>query len=189
MPKIAVAIAIASLVVTLGPVAATAGETTLATSCRPVVTSPGFVLPDGERTALSTLAQGRPVAVIVIKGSWCSACRDQLLSLSEMLDEIREAGGDVVGLSTEDAGTNRMIMKDLGLGFPILGEPSARLLERLGMWIRDKGHPMPGVIFLDACGDVAARQLGRRPGVSQDAMILETLRKLAQDGSRCGTES
>jgi peroxiredoxin len=126
---------------------------------------------------------------VVIKGQWCDACKSQLRSISARLSEVHDAGGEVVGLSTEDAGTNRMTMRKLGLAFDVLGDPSARLLQRLGMWLPEPGHAMPGVIFLDTCGDVAARVAGRRPGVSQDALILEILRELSRRRRSCGSEA
>ena len=154
--------------------------------CREVLQDDGFVLPDGEKISLSHVARGAPLAVVVIKGHWCPVCTDQLESLSRRDREIRRTGGAVVGLSIEDAGTNRMLMDKHNLAFPILGEPSARLLEHLGFWMPKMGHPMPGVIFLDHCGDFAGAKKGRRPGQSQDRLILETLKDLSRRDYACG---
>jgi peroxiredoxin len=154
--------------------------------CREVIQDDGFVLPDGEKVSLSHMAQGTPLAVVVIKGHWCPVCTDQLKSLSRRSKEVRRTGGTVVGLSTEDAGTNRMLMEKHGLAFPMLGEPSARLLEHLGFWMPEMGHPMPGLIFLDHCGDFAGAKKGRRPGTSQDRLILETLKDLSRRDYACG---
>ena len=166
-----------------------AGPSALADSCRSVVQAPGFVAPDGSKVALAGYATGRPLAVVVVKGHWCSVCLKQLRSLSRRLSEVRAAGGEVVGLSTEDAGTNAMLMKKHGLRLPILGEPSAALLERLGFWSPKMGHPIPGLVFLDRCGDVVRRRLGRRPGVSQDQLVIETLRELARAPARCAVKA
>lgn len=169
--------------------AAMAAPSKLAESCAPVVRAAGFLAPDGTKVALSDYAAGRPLAVVVVKGHWCKACTDQLSSLSKKLDKVRAAGGDVVGLSTEDAGTNRMIMEKHGLGFPVLGEPSAALLERLGFWWSEMGHPMPGLVFLDRCGNVARRVFGRRPGWSQDDIIIDILLDLAKQPATCGYDA
>ncbi len=168
---------------------ALAAPSKLAASCAPVVHAPGFLAPDGTKVALSDYAAGRPLAVVVVKGHWCKACTDQLQSLSKRLKDLRAAGGDVIALSTEDAGTNRMIMRKHGLHFPVLGEPSAALLERLGFWWPEMGHPLPGLIFLDRCGDVSRRVFGRRPGWSQDDLVIDILRELAKQPAACGYEA
>jgi hypothetical protein len=82
-----------------------------------------------------------------------------------------------------------MIMRTHGLKFPVLGEPSAALLERLGFWWPEMGHPMPGLIFLDRCGDVNRRVFGRRPGSSQDDIVIDILRELAKQPAACGYEA
>ena len=154
--------------------------------CREVIDDDGFVAPDGAKVSLGRMGHGAPLAVVVIKGHWCRVCTDQLESLSHKRREVRRTGGAVVGLSTEDAGTNRMLMDKHGLAFPILGEPSARLLEHLGFWMPKQGHPMPGLIFLDHCGDFAGAHKGRRPGRNQDRFILRTLQELSERDYACG---
>ena len=127
---------------------------------------------------LRRIAAGRPLAVVVIKGFWCSACTDQLRDLSKRLDEVRRAGGAVVGLSTEDATTNARFARDNGVDFPVLGDPTGRLMERFGMWMPTMGHPLPGLLFLPPCGDKVVRIPGRRPGLLQTGAAIEMLRRL-----------
>lgn len=156
---------------------------------RPVDGPRDFLAPDGGKISLGDRARGRPLAVVVIKGHWCEACRTQLASLSERIEEIRGSGGEIVALSTEDSGTNRAVMKAMGLRFDLLGEPEARLLEELGFWTRGAEHPVPGLFFLDKCGEVAHRYFGRVPGTSQDELVLSTLRRLAAATARCETRT
>jgi peroxiredoxin len=157
-----------------------------AEACRPYVGAPGFVDAKGRNVSLREVGAGRPLAVAVIKGEWCPACRTQLEAISAKAEDVRAAGGAVIGLSTEDSGTNRKLAKELGLRFDVLGEPEAKLLKQLGFWLPEDGHPLPGVLFLDACGDVATAIVGRQPGVDQTRVILETLDRLARQPTRCG---
>lgn len=154
--------------------------------CRPFVGRPSFVDAAGKKVSLREAGAGRPLAVVVIKGEWCPACRTQLEAVSAKLGDIRAAGGGVVGLSTEDSGTNRKLARELNLGFEVLGEPEAKLLKQLGFWLPADGHPLPGVLFLDACGDVAGAIPGRAPGVDQSRTIVETLQRLARAPAKCG---
>ena len=130
---------------------------------------------------LQRLAAGRPLAVVVIKGFWCSACTDQLRDLSKHLDEVRRAGGAVVGLSADDAATNARFTRENGVDFPVLGDPTGRLMERFGMWMPTMGHPLPGLLFLPPCGDKVVRIPGRRPGLLQTGAAIEMLRRLRHE--------
>lgn len=130
---------------------------------------------------LQRIAAGRPLAVVVIKGYWCPACTDELQALSKRMKQVRAVGGAVVGLSTDDAGTNAAFKKRLGLDFPLLGDPSGRLMERWGMWMPSMGHPLPGLVFLPPCGDKVVRIPGRRPGLLQTGAVIEMLRTLGKD--------
>ncbi len=130
---------------------------------------------------LHRIAAGRPLAVVVIKGFWCSACTDQLQDLSKRLGEVRAAGGAVVGLSTDDPGTNSLFTRKLGLDFPVLGDPSGRLMDRLGMWMPSMGHPLPGFVFLPPCGDKIVRAPGRRPGRLRTEAAIQMLKRLGSD--------
>lgn len=135
-------------------------------------------LPDGDEIALSELAPGRPTAVVVMKGPWCSVCRRQLSRLSERSAEIRARGGEVFGLTHAAPAKNRKLMRGLGLEFPILGDPSHEALKALGLWSDEQCRAVPGVVYLDASGTIAEIDRGRYPGRPQDASIIDTLKCL-----------
>jgi len=128
---------------------------------------------------LRRMAEGRPLAVVVIKGYWCQACVQQLQALSKRLDEVRAVGGAVVALSNEDQGTNAAFKRKLGFDFPVLGDPGGRLLERLGMWMPEMGHPLPGFVFLEPCRPHVIRRPGRIPGRLLTDAVIRTLQQLA----------
>jgi peroxiredoxin len=95
----------------------------------------------------------------------------------------------VVGLSTDDAATNQMFAKKLGLGFQVLGAPDEKVFEQLGLWMPAMGHPLPGVAFIDPCGGKDRVLRGRRPGRDQTDLIVRTLKKMSADATRCRTRT
>lgn len=143
-------------------------------------TEESLVFPDGDSVELDELAPGRATAIVVMKAPWCSVCRKQLRRLDGQLDRVQSVDGAVFGLTSADARTNRRLAEDLGLGFPILGDPSRQLHRSLTLWMERRGHAMPGVIFLDEQGQVRKVHRGRYPGRSQTGFILETLSVLSQ---------
>ena len=138
------------------------------------------VFPDGDRASLSEIAPTRPTAIVVMKAPWCPVCQRQLKALSQRLDQVQEVGGAVVGLTTADAATNTQLRRKLRLDFPILGDPSKALHEKLNLWLDGQGHAMPAIIFLDEQGDVVKLHRGRYPGQRQSAYILKTLQQISR---------
>lgn len=136
---------------------------------------------DGTTTTLRSLADGRPLAVIVIKGDWCAACRAQLASSSRELAAMERVGGAVVALSRQRPSVNRRLRRDLDLDLEVLSDPDGRVVAALGLSHPSAGHPIPGLAFLDRCGAIERVVPGRTPGVLQDALMLRTLRALAAE--------
>jgi peroxiredoxin len=138
-------------------------------------------LPDGDQVTLDELAPGRPVALVVMKGTWCPVCQKQLKRLSNRMPDIQAADAAVFGLSTSEAKTNRQLQNRLELGFPILGDADKSLHRGLEMWVDRRGHAMPGVIYLDEEGRIAKVHRGRYPGQNQTDCILDTLDRISDD--------
>ncbi len=125
-------------------------------------------------------AHGQPVAVVVVKGTWCSVCMAELQRLS--VDDLDPAG-QIVGVTTEPDSAARAARARLGLTMPLLSDPAAEWVSREGFT-----HPagtLPGVQFYDSCGRPAGQIRGRRPTHSQAPVILQRLRELSAQGG-CG---
>lgn len=137
-------------------------------------------LPDGDSIALDEIAPERPVAIVVMKGSWCPVCQRQLKRLSKQLRDVQSANAAVVGLTTAVPEQNRRLRQKLGLQFPILSDTSKDFHRRLDMWRDGACHAIPGVVFLDESGDIVKVHRGRYPGKPQDEFVLDTLRKLSR---------
>jgi len=150
-----------------------------------VLDSQAVVRPDGRSQVLPRLGQGRSMAVIITKGSWCDVCTGQLKKLSTRLPEIERLGARVVALSNQPADHNAAFLSEAGLAIEVLGAED-RLFKGIGFWMRGHETPAPGVIFLDRCGEVVGVLQGRQPGVDQDKVVLETLEKIASAPSSCG---
>jgi peroxiredoxin len=85
----------------------------------------------------------------------------------------------VFGLTTAGPHQNRKLRHRLDLGFPILGDPSRTLHQQFDLWLEDRGHAMPGIIFLNEDGGVAKIHRVRYPGQRQERRILRELRRIS----------
>ena len=141
--------------------------------------------PNGKKLALSHVAPGYPVAIVVIKGDWCATCIAQLESLALHQRVLDTIGARVVGLVYEGSGKARLKLNQLSIGLPVFGA-TEHLFGILGLWTAHRAEPTPGLIFLDRCGRVIDTHSGRTPGINQNAMIFRSLMDLAEQPSKCG---
>ena len=134
---------------------------------------PQVVHTDGTPVGLAEIAPGQRVAVVVMKGNWCSVCTDQLLRLQERQSEF--AGAAVVGINHHEPKTNAMAAKDLGINLPLLSDVDLDAIRSFGL--EGSAHPVPGVVLIDQHGQVAKVVKGRYPGCNQEDWIIDWLTK------------
>ena len=141
---------------------------------------------DGRRQLLSQISPGRPVVVVVMKSPSCPVCLEQLARLARQRRALDKLGATVVGLVAYNGGKNLRQLANLKLGLPIVAMPPPHL-ARLGMASPTPGQALPGLLFLNSCGQLVEQRLGRAPGHPEDHLIFRLLRAIAAEPSRCGT--
>jgi peroxiredoxin len=129
----------------------------------------------GEPVALSDIAPGRNVAIVVMKGTWCPVCRAEVDRLVARAHEVWGAGGFVAVLTDHAPDRNAAYAEHTAL-WPVLSDHDHDVLSEWGLYRDGMDHPIPGVVFLDRDGQVTRVLRGRYPGREQDDMIIDTLR-------------
>ena len=140
----------------------------------------------GEGTSLAEQASGRPLVVVVMKGSWCPVCIDQLRRLGALRARIHKLGARVVGVSTDAVTENRRAAEEARLSDPILTDVQHRVVSALGLWRADAGHPMPAIVVFDRCGTERARIVGRAPGERPEPAVMRLLEEMVARPPACG---
>lgn len=99
----------------------------------------------GGEVNLATL--GRP-AIVNLWATWCQPCYDELPALNEY---AKRSGVLALGVVTDDRRRSEITstVADLGLTFPILYDPDARLLTAVGR------RNLPVTLFVTAAGTLA----------------------------------
>lgn len=86
--------------------------------------------------------------VINLWASWCAPCREELPAVQRYA--ARPGSPPVIGVDTRDtrtAGTS--VVTDMGLTFPVLADPQARLSAALGR------NALPATVLVDGGGRIA----------------------------------
>jgi thiol-disulfide isomerase/thioredoxin len=112
---------------------------------------------DGAQWRLSD--QAGKVVVLNVWGSWCPPCRKEA---PDLVAAAKELGPSTVfiGLNTRDLdkAPARKFVKEFGVGFPSLYDPSGK--ELLGFRGQISPQSIPSTLVIDAEGRVAARVIG-----------------------------
>ena len=117
-----------------------------------------------------------PTLLVFLRGHWCEYCQAQLRELAVEADSFRGCGIRIVALSTDDAETCRAFAVEIGDAFPVLSDPGAALVRRLGLLDPAPDLPRltsyPAVFLIDGPGKVRFFYIGRTPADRPSCELL-----------------
>jgi peroxiredoxin len=123
----------------------------------PGTKAPEFTLPNhrGEQVSLSDYA-GRRLMLCFYPNDFSPVCSDQLSIYQEVLGEIRAAGAELVGISTDGSWAHNAFRKQLGLEMPLLSDfhPKGAVSRAYGAYLEDWGTPNRSLVLVDEGGIV-----------------------------------
>jgi peroxiredoxin len=148
-------------------------------------TSGGLFDQGGVDLSLSKVAAGKTLALVVMKGHYCSVCRAQLARLEPLSTRFGEFGTRLAAINADPFEANRAVSEKYGFSMPVLSDRDHSVIEALGLWIPESAHPMPALVVFDACGDEAWRSVGRSADDRPEAVLLRLARRLHEQPPKC----
>lgn len=96
---------------------------------------PDLVLPDhaGRLVRIADRLKAGPLVISFYRGGWCPYCNLELRAYDAALEELREAGGDLIAVSPERPDHAGQTISKNDLRFPILSDTEGRLSSALGI--------------------------------------------------------
>jgi peroxiredoxin len=136
--------------------------------------------PDNELISGEEFA-GRPRIVIFYLGFGCLHCVEQLQEFAPRLDEFREAGIELVGISTETVEQLQMGIKnfDQKIEIPLLSDSGNHVFQSFRCWDDFEDQPLHGTFLIDARDRVRWQDIGYEPFTDTDFLLQEANRLLA----------
>jgi len=98
--------------------------------------APLFRLKDqnDREVSLATMLKKGPVAVVFIRSiEWCSYCQLQTVQLSQNLEKLQAAGGQVVMVSYDPPEKVKRFAQRRKINVPLLSDSDSRTIEAYGM--------------------------------------------------------
>lgn len=144
--------------------------------------APNFSLlstPD-QCVSLSEL-RGRPVILAFYPADWSPVCGDQMSLYNEMLDEFREFGAEILGISVDGVWCHAAFSRERKLHFPLLSdfEPKGAVAQMYGVYRKDDGVTERALFVIAPDGKVHwsyVSPVGINPGAGGIISALESLK-------------
>ena len=129
--------------------------------------APLFTLPSVShgQISLTDFSSDKPVVLVFYRAYWCSACRRQLDEINRHYSKVKDAGAEVIAVSTDDLSNARNLAESRGYKFPIAY--TAGSSEVPGSYDRfnkfGDGLASASIFIIDTNGVIAWEELGRGP--------------------------
>jgi peroxiredoxin len=137
---------------------------------------------DGKPWRLAeNLRPGRNLVVLLYLGGQCAHCMQQLQDFGAAFDAFRDAGTDLVAVSTDDLATTRELKNNPdGVKFPmpLLADPGLVVFKALRSFDDFEGTPLHGTFLIDAAGGVRFHRIGPEPFLDVKFLRTEAARAL-----------
>jgi len=155
------------------------------------IIAPGTPVPPFELRAedgsafTSADLQGRTTVLVFYPFAFSPVCTDQFQIYEEALDEIRAAGADIYGVSTDSLYAQTAFRERLGVTIPQLSdfEPKGAASRAFGAYFEPGGMTNRAIVVVGPDGVVTASWLGENPGVLPGVNIVFDLLAAGQPGT------
>ena len=128
---------------------------------------------------------GRPVIVIFYLGKGCAHCIEQLGVFAPKTEEFKQAGIDLIAISTDDVGGLRETVQQNKTGspfpFPLISDASLNVFKQYRVYDDFEQQPLHGTFLIDRQGLVRWQDISYEPFTQADFLLRESKRLLAQD--------
>ncbi len=123
---------------------------------------------------------GRPCILIFYLGFGCLHCVEQLHAFAPMIDQFREAGIEVVGISTETLEQLQLGIKnfDEDIDVSLLSDADNHVFKTFRCWDDFENQPLHGTFLIDAQGQVRWQDISHEPFTDASFLLEESKRLL-----------
>ncbi len=130
-----------------------------------------------------------PVSVFFYGGARCEGCEDRLRLLQDSYERFKEAGAELIAISTDLPEKTRSTVEEIGVEFPVLSDVDGSVSDSWGVFnILSNGHAAPSLVLFSSSGDEIARQVASTaselPGIDE---MLQTIQRSAESGTAQST--
>ena len=123
--------------------------------------------------------------MIFYLGFGCLHCAEQLQKFAPEMEKFREAGIDVVAVSTDKQELLGRAYKDLdnGFPFPLVSDAELNVFKLYRCYDDFESQPLHGTFLIDGEGRIRWQDISYEPFMEPDFVLKEAKRLLGQDAT------
>lgn len=147
-------------------------------------TAQNWTLPGLDNTTASNESYaGQPTLVIFYLGHGCLHCAEQLQAFGPRVPDFRDAGIDVIAISTDDLDGLNLSVKNYGGDMPmeLVADPELKVFKKFRAYDDFEKQPLHGTFLIDAQGKIRWQDISYEPFMDHEFVLGECQRLLAQD--------
>ncbi len=145
--------------------------------------APDWKLPDqaGKDHGLADY-KGRPVVVIFYLGFGCLHCAEQLQAFAPMAKKFKQAGIEMIAISSDDAEGLKISLQNYegGMPFPLVANEKIDVFKAYRAYDDFEQTPLHGTFLIDGEGRVLWQDIGYEPFMDPNFVLEESQRLLHQ---------
>jgi peroxiredoxin len=134
--------------------------------------------------------RGKPVLMVFYLGSGCIHCIEQLNLLAPLVEKYKEAGVEILAVSTEALSelpkTNEQAKTGSGFPFPLLADPSLSTFKAYGAYDDFDEQALHGLFLIDGNGCLRWQNISFKPFAQVDWLLGECKRLLEIPARKSG---
>lgn len=129
--------------------------------------------------------RGRPVIVIFYLGFGCLHCAEQLQKTAKMFDAFKQAGLDVIAVSSDQQINLKRAYEDVegGFPFPLVADPEMAVFRQYRCYDDFEKAALHGTFLIDANGLVRWQDISYEPFMDMEFLVKESVRLLGLDAA------
>ena len=147
--------------------------------------APDFQLVDSNNQVRSLNDyKGKPVVVIFYLGHGCLHCAEQLQKFAPATKNFREAGFELIAVSTDEQKTLSRAYDDLDekFSFPLVADPKLNTFKKYRCFDDFEGQSLHGTFVVDGQQRIRWMDISYEPFMDPDFVLKEAVRLIGQDG-------
>ena len=125
--------------------------------------------------------RGRPVIVVFYLGYGCLHCAEQLQAMAKKFDAIKQAGFEVIAVSTDKQINLKRAYENFegGFPFPLVADPEMSVFRQFRCYDDFEKAALHGTFVIDAQGVVRWQDISYEPFMDIDFLLKESVRLVA----------
>ena len=144
--------------------------------------APEWTLPDvGEQPRSLADYRGRPVVVVFYLGYGCLHCAEQLKAIAKDYQSFRDAGLEVIAISTDKQINLKRALENLegGFPFPLAADPDMAVFRKYRCYDDFEKVALHGTFLVDAKGRIRWQDISFEPFMNTQFLVRESKRLLS----------